>query len=341
MPNDPHVPSAEVKDATGAYVEGPGRDVTRTMEGDIVSELGHLSLLRVTGADATSFLQGQLTNDVVSAQDARYAAYCTAQGRALALFLVVRVENGFLLKLRHTLAATIANRLRMFVLRAKVEIEVADTLSLTGLYGPKAPALLAAAGLPLPAESEGATAVANTVVVVRRPGTHPRFEILAPRGDDAVRRLMGLARRVGYRAWVWLDIRSGLPDLVPTTSDLFVPQMLNVDALQGISFSKGCYPGQEIVARTHYLGKLKQRMYLARAASPAPLRPGVPLYAPNFPGQAAGHIVEAELAADGRTDLLAVIQIASAHLNTVQVDTPDGPYLQLESLPYPLPPPSG
>ncbi len=341
MPNDSHIPSAESKDATGAYVEGPGRDVARIAEGDIVAELHHLSLLRVTGVDAPSFLQGQLTNDVISTQGTCYAAYCTAQGRTLALFLVVRVENGFLLKLRHTLAATIANRLRMFVLRAKVEIEVADTLSLTGLYGPEAPTLLAAAGLPLPAESAGATAVANAVVVLRRPGAHPRFEILAPRGDDTVQRLMGLARQVGYRAWVWLDIHSGLPDLVPATSDLFVPQMLNIDALQGISFSKGCYPGQEIVARTHYLGKLKQRMYRARAASPAPLHPGVPLYAPNFLGQAAGHIVEAELAPDGRTDLLAVIQTASARLNAVQVDTPDGPRLQLESLPYPLPAPSG
>lgn len=337
MPNDLGTPKTE----SPAYIESPGRDVLRTADENVVATLGHVSLIRVSGPDAASFLQSQLTNDVNQPGRAPLAAYCSAQGRVLALFLVIPVEDGFLLKIQAALAPAVLSRLRMFVLRAKVELDLAHACMITGLNGPGADALLANAGLPVPGQPPGSVAAGNGITVVRRPGATPRFEIVAQNDAKEVRHLAGLARLVGHRTWVWLDIQNGLPEVTPETSDLFVPQMLNLDGLGGISFTKGCYPGQEIVARTHYLGRLKSRMYRARVASPAPLHPGIPLYAPNFPGQAAGHVVEAELGGDGRTDLLAVIQIAAAQLNAVHVDAAEGPRLQLASLPYPLPAPSG
>ncbi|MHB1586483.1 MAG: CAF17-like 4Fe-4S cluster assembly/insertion protein YgfZ [Acidiferrobacteraceae bacterium] len=337
MPND----LGTAKTESPAYIERPGRDVLRTVDENVVATLGHVSLIRVSGPDAASFLQSQLTNDVNQPGWAPLAAYCSAQGRVLALFLVIPAEDGFLLRVEAALAPAILARLRMFVLRAKVELNLSQAYMVVGLNGPGADALLAAAGLPVPGQPPGSVKAGNGITVVRRPGATSRFEIVAQNDATEMRHLAGLARAVGHRTWVWLDIQNGLPEVTPETSDLFVPQMLNLDALGGISFTKGCYPGQEIVARTHYLGRLKSRMYRARVASPAPLRPGIPLYAPNFPGQAAGHVVEAELGGDGRTDLLAVIQIAAAQLNAVHVDASEGPRLQLESLPYPLPAPSG
>ncbi|MHB1950308.1 MAG: CAF17-like 4Fe-4S cluster assembly/insertion protein YgfZ [Acidiferrobacteraceae bacterium] len=313
----------------------------RAPEENWVSALEHLSLIRVSGPDATSFLQGQLTNDVTARDGATLAAYCSAQGRVLALFLVIPAEDGFLLRVRTSLAPAMVARLRMFVLRAKVTLELSLNDAVTGISGAEAESLLVEAGLPVPEPRPGALATGHGVTVVRRPDATPRFEIIAAKDAAAVAHLMGRVPARDHRSWVWLDIKNGLPDVTPETSDLFVPQMLNLDGLEGISFTKGCYPGQEIVARTRYLGRLKSRMYRARAGSPAPLYPGIPLYAPNFPGQAAGHVIEAELGSDGRTDLLAVIQIAAVQNGVVHIDAPEGPRLQFEALPYPLPAPSG
>jgi folate-binding protein YgfZ len=170
-------------------------------------------------------------------------------------------------------------------------------------------------------------------MVIRLPGE--RYEILISRdGDQArVERLKHGADIVSPDYWRWLDIRAGVPMIAPPVQEQFVPQMINMDLIGGLSFSKGCYPGQEIVARTHFLGRLKQRMYLAHFAAGEP-RPGDKLYSAELGAQASGMVVNAAPAPAGGFDALAALQIASARSGAVHWKTPDGPELELLPLPY-------
>lgn len=301
--------------------------------------LDHLALLQVEGPDAGPFLHGQLTAEVTGLHQARLAAYCTAQGRALTLFLVVPVASGYLLRLPQALAPGIAKRLRMYVLRAKVDLAQKNGWTALGLLGTDASSRLGAAGIEPPALPDG-VAERDGLVVIARPGALPRFEIWGLEARIlALTHTLGLALS-GADVWQEAEILAGIPELAPQTSELFVPQMLNLDALGGISLTKGCYPGQEIVARTHYLGRLKQRLYRASVMTPAVPLPGAPLFAPNFPGQTVGQVIAAVVVGP-QIELLAVVQIESAAGGIVHLAAADGPLLQWASLPYPVPGPSG
>jgi hypothetical protein len=178
---------------------------------------------------------------------------------------------------------------------------------------------------------------AADVMVIRLPSD--RFEIVAPQ-DKAPRILEALATGAmmsDQEHWEWLDIRAGIPTILPTTQEAFVPQMVNLDLIGGVSFEKGCYPGQEIVARMHYRGTLKQRMYLANIAADERPQPGEKLYSPDFGEQACGTIVNAARSPEGGHDLLASIQISSATRGDLHWKAPDGPALKLLPLPYALP----
>ncbi|MGH8623004.1 MAG: YgfZ/GcvT domain-containing protein, partial [Burkholderiales bacterium] len=171
-------------------------------------------------------------------------------------------------------------------------------------------------------------------MVIELPGN--RYEIVAAR-EKAQPLLASLAsgvERVGADYWEWLDIRAGIPVILPATQEAFVPQMVNLDVIGGVSLSKGCYPGQEIVARMHYRGTLKQRMYLANVAESDSPQPGDKLYSPGLGEQACGTIVNAARSPEGGCDVLAVIQIASAEKGDVHWKAPGGPALKLLPLPY-------
>jgi hypothetical protein len=305
--------------------------------GDVVADLSHWSLIRAAGADTEGFLQGQLTNDVRQlGSGSQLSGYCTAQGRMLALLRVFKRDGNFYLQLPAALREAVLKRLRMFVLRAKVTLDsMDDELARIGVSGPgvEAPLRERLGQLPeLPDEGMSA----GTLTVLRLRGPHPRFEIVGPY-EDIERLWSELALTpVGAGAWAWLDIMAGVPTVLPATVEAFVPQMTNLELIGGVNFKKGCYPGQEIVARTHYLGRLKQRMYRAHVDSLQAPKAGDPLYAPNFGEQAAGTVVEAQPAPDGGHDLLAVVQIASADAGVLSLHTPDGPKLTLHSLPYTL-----
>jgi tRNA-modifying protein YgfZ len=144
------------------------------------------------------------------------------------------------------------------------------------------------------------------------------------------------AAEVPPETWRWLGIRAGVPMIGAATQDLFVPQTANWDVLDGVNFHKGCYTGQEIIARTQYLGRLKERMHLFHAESPPP-PPGARLYGAVFGDQACGTVVDAAPSPNGGTDLLAVVQL-SALDGPLRVGAPDGPVLAPRALPYALPP---
>ena len=297
----------------------------------LAAELQHLGLLSCTGDDARTFLQAQLTNGIedLAEGEARRAGWCSAKGRLLALFLVVPQQGGLLLQVSRDIAPAIAKRLSMFVLRAKAKVaDVSDAWVQYGLWGETAETRLGQLGLTVPQEELKATHAQGISVV--RVGAQ-RFLVLAPAAQRG--RFSSLALEQGEASWALQEIRSGLPQVVQATQEEFVPQMVNLERLGAVDFKKGCYPGQEIVARTQYRGVLKRRMTRARVFAPAAA--GDDLYADEFAGQASGKVVAAAAVPGGGSELLAVVQISALEGGQpIRLRAPDGPHLELLPLPY-------
>jgi folate-binding protein YgfZ len=219
------------------------------------ARLNRYGLLAVTGADARDFLHAQLTNDIANlpADRAALAGWCTAKGRLLASFLVIPSREGFLLQLARDLAPAVAKRLALFVLRSKVKI--ADESDAWAQYG------IWDAGL-----NVAGVAWNGDIVTVRV--DEGRFLRIGPVDK------LSLVPNKPEEAWTLQEIRAGRPLISAATQDQFVPQMVNFEALGAINFQKGCYPGQEIVARAQYRGQVKRRMVHVQAPAGTELKPG-------------------------------------------------------------------
>ncbi len=297
-------------------------------------------LLRFDGADAQSFLQGQLTNDVkaVSETHSQYSGYCTAKGRLLASLLLWQRDGTYTLMLPRELCEPVRKRLSMYILRAKVKAtDVSAEQDLFGVTGAGAALLLASIAGAAPAAMHDVVH-GNGVTIVKLPVD--RYLVAAPAAaawHEAA--LTAVTSPSAESLWAALDIEAGIPTVVAATQEQFVPQTVNFDLFGAVSFDKGCYPGQEIVARTHYLGKVKQRMVRARIASnvaPDLPRAGDKLYSPVFGEQACGMIVSVVSADAGNHEVLAVVQTSGLQDATTHWQSPAGPVLQLQALPYPV-----
>ncbi len=280
--------------------------------------LGSFGLLRAEGADARAFLHAQLTVDVeqLAADRARRAGWCSAKGRLLATVLLVPAGDGFLLQLSRDLAAPVAKRLAMFILRAKVKVsDVTESWPQYGIWGDDAGAGLEALGLRAPEDDLGVTQGNGRIAV--RIGAK-RFLVLG--GADVV-------ADAGEQDWTLEEIRSGRPTVTQATQDQLVPQMANFELIGGVDFRKGCYPGQEIVARAQYRGAVKRRLY--RLRSPVPLTPGQELFSDDLPGQASGTVMNAAAG-----EALAVLTIASIEAKAPIRAAAGGEALEVLPLPY-------
>ena len=305
-------------------------------------DLSHLGLIAVQGADAAPFLQGQFTNDIrnLTGSLSQISGYCSPKGRLLALLRVIRSADTIYLQLPVELLTDTLERLRHYVIRSKVTLEDrSDGPIRIGLAGTDAPQRLERLGLQVP-EQDNALAAAGEVTVLRLPSPVPRFQLIAD--YDRQTRLWDALGPVSNwgdpDTWSLHDIRAGIPTIYPATVDAFVPQMVNLQLIDGVSFNKGCYTGQEVVARLHYLAKPKRRMYLAKVECPIPPRPGDTLEsATSSSEQAAGRVVDAHPSGDGRYELLAVAEIEAAEgPGEVRLGTA-GPLLQLQPPPYGFP----
>ena len=310
-------------------------DLAAARSGSVFALLGHLGVLQFSGEDAESFLQGQLSCDVanVGLRSSTYGAYCSPKGRMLANFLLWRGEAGFFMALSRDIVAAVQKNISRFVLRSKVKISDASSdIVLVGAAGPRVDGALRDVFPDLPTEpNEVCRQPGMGAVMKLRDG---RF-VLATEGSSAPalrQRLAGSLKPVDARAWRWLDIRSGLPLVTAATQDQFVPQMANFELLGGVSFDKGCYTGQEIVARAQHLGKVKRRMFLANVAAAAAA--GDELYSEDLGDQASGMVVNSEASPDGGHDLLAVVQTASRDSSAVHLKSRGGPVLRFLPLPY-------
>jgi folate-binding protein YgfZ len=232
----------------------------------VVADLSQYGLIGLAGEDAQTFLHGQITNDLRNLNEnaAVFAGYLSAKGRMLANFLVMKRAGELLVMLPEALREPIQKRLSMFILRSKVKArDAGGEWVRLGVNGPAAEAALASAlGYALPEGLMGMAQGEQSFVL--RLGDQ-RFDVFV-QPDAAValwQALCGQCRPVGAPAWDWLMVQAGVPMVLPQTQDHFVPQMANMEILGGVSFNKGCYPGQEIVARSQYLGKVKRRLFLA------------------------------------------------------------------------------
>ena len=274
---------AMVESDTIMHFSDAKSELSATLNSNILCDLNHLGLLEINGADAVAFLQGQVTNDVtlLSGTNAHLSAYCNPKGRMLALFLAFSHHNNQLgdhlhLQFNRALLEPIMKRLKMYVMRSKVDIkDASEDIIKIGINGPQAASILTSSLAKITGITTNITKVISqdyalvtlknmTILKLPSISNHTRFQIFtdtetAPIIWDA---LKANCQRVGKPCWDWLEIQAGIPDIEPATQEQFVPQMLNLDLLNGINFKKGCYTGQEIVARTHYLGSVKRRTYL-------------------------------------------------------------------------------
>jgi tRNA-modifying protein YgfZ len=283
----------------------------------LVVALSDRAWIRCSGSDAQSFLHNQLTSDInhLAIGTWQHSAWCTAKGRMLVSFLVNKneqvgsstVQPAFHLQLAGELVPTIFKRLKMYVLRSKVSVECADDLVSIGLAADthRAGAILAAVSLPHPT-------IVGTCIdfpggwVSRITERLLQINVSVDSAASMFAALAQHARPAGLTAWHWLEIQAGLTIIRQATQEEFVPQMVNFDKIGGVSFQKGCYPGQEIVARTQYLGKVKRHLF--RVHSEGPLASGMPLHYSDADGaHSAGVIANAAVSPNGGFDALAVI----------------------------------
>ncbi len=306
-------------------------------------ELSPLGLIAVSGPEAEPFLQGQVTNDVtrLSAAVSQLGSHCNPKGRMLASFRAFKRDDVIYLQLPRTQVEAVTQRLRMYLLWATAIIEDASERFITiAIAGTCAPSLLASRLDAVPTQEHDGVTNHGELITIRIPGPTPRFQLLgpAPALEAIWKDLAATATVVNAEFWSLLDIRAGIPTIYRQTSDAFVPQMTNLHLLDGVSFKKGCYMGQEVVARMQYLGKLKRRMYLGQVSTDNQPAPGDTLHAASSRSErATGRVVDAHINGRGDYEFLVVVEIEAAERGEVRLGSPDGPLLSFRDPPYGFP----
>lgn len=291
--------------------------------------LPHLGLIRAEGEDAAKFLHGQLTQDfaLLGLSEARLAAFCSAKGRMLASFIgFKRSHTEILLVCSRDLLAPTLKRLSLFVLRAKVKLS--DATADYALYGLAGSAIESIAVQADGVWSKVDFGAANLVRLYPADGV-PRALWVAPAAEPAP-----AGPALPLEGWLWAEVRSGIATVTAPIVEAFVPQMLNYESVGGVNFKKGCYPGQEVVARSQFRGTLKRRAYLAHCD--APLQAGNEVFDLADVSQPCGTVAQAATAPGGGFDAIVSLQTSAATGPGLRLGAADGPALQLLPLPYPL-----
>ena len=329
-------------------------DTTFSFAGTV--HLRHWGVIRARGSDAVKFLQGQLTNDLttLTPSQVRPAGFCSAKGRLQASFLIWKAaDDELLLACSASVLAATLKRLSMFVMRAQCKLtDVSAELALWGVAGDAAEELMHNAGVGDDTEKvdvDGASLIRLPAVdgiarlIFASAVSAPRLaeSSVQPAGtptDAAPPAALAMLPVVSLDTWRWLEVRSGLSTIEAATVDQFVPQMLNYDIVGGVDFRKGCYPGQEIVARSQYRGTIKRRMFLFDVDVDVPAAPGQEVFHSEDPGQPAGQIVNAAPHPTGPgASVLVEVKLAMLDSGSLHLATPDGAMLRQSTLPYAVP----
>lgn len=334
---------AEFADNKLIHFGTPDLERSASDNGLVISDLSHFSLIKASGEDAVTFLQGQLTNNIeqVTNESSQLSGYCNQKGRLLATFRIFRHQEELYLLLPEELYEDTFKRLKMYIMRSKVTFDncSVDYVSI-GLSGPSASEKLQEQLKNIPVNTDDVTHV-NDLSIIKLSGTQPRYQITGP-VDQIITLWQNLdvnAAPVGQDVWNLLEIQAGIPTIYQPTVESFVPQMINYELINGVSFKKGCYTGQEIVARMHYLGKLKRRMYRIHIDTNEPVLPGTPLFSPDSSsGQGTGNIVMSVPASSNKgCEALAVIQMSEVENNNLRLSDKDGALISILEIPYEFP----
>ncbi|KMY85338.1 Folate-dependent protein for Fe/S cluster synthesis/repair in oxidative stress [Candidatus Paraburkholderia calva] len=301
--------------------------------------LTQFGVVDIKGEDAASFLHSQITNDVqhLDASTARLAGYCSPKGRLLGSFLMWRTSDAIRLLIARDVQAVVQKRLSMFVLHAKTKLsDATPDVAAVGFAGDvRKPLSGIFDALPdgVHVKVEGPH---GALIRVPDAAKRARFLWVGPKADiEAHLATLGEPlTRAPEAMWDWLDIHAGEPRITHATVEQFVPQMVNFDVLGAVNFKKGCYPGQEIIARSQYQGTIKRRTALAHGEAATH---GAELFHAADPGQPCGMVINAAPAQGGGVDCLVEIKLAALDNGSVHVGSADGPALTFLPLPYAFP----
>ncbi len=316
-----------------------GSPFQAVLNGGIFAPLTQFGFIDTTGDDAAAFLHTQLTNDVqhLDASTARLAGFCSPKGRLMASFLMWRAGDAVRLMIAADLQATVQKRLSMFVMRAKAKlVDATPSLTAVGFAGDVRHALSHLFDAMPDGVHVKVDGPLGSLIRVPDAAGRPRFLWVGPKAevDAHLAELEKKLTRANAEVWDWLDIHAGEPRITLPVSEQFVPQMVNFDVLGGVNFKKGCYPGQEVVARSQYRGTIKRRTSLAHVES---AKPGDELFHSDDLGQPCGLVVNVAAAPEGGVDALVEIKLVALENGSVHVGAADGPALQFSALPYALP----
>ena len=306
--------------------------------GNSICDLSHFSTLVIAGDDAQPFMQGQFTNDVnqVDAISSQLNAFCNTKGRMIANFRLFEYNNNYFLTLKSDLVDLSIVHLQKYILRAQVVIQdVSEQLIHLGVSGSKATELLSDF-IENINETVDSVSHNDDYVAIRIAGSLPRYEVFCSceKAKDLWLKITQQAEVINSSSWDYLNIQAGIPTIDASTSEEFVPQMANMELINGVSFTKGCFTGQEIVARMHYLGKLKKRCYKVHIDTEDKPAAGDKLFAENArAGQNTGSIIQAGKNPESGYDALAVIQIADTE-SSLFLNDAEGPKVTVKELPY-------
>lgn len=304
-----------------------------------LTAIGAKGVISVTGRDAKKFLQGQLTCnlDDVDEQHTVLGALCSYQGKTITNFRVLLDQDTCYLIMHASLIETVMNYLKKYIAFSKAEMsDVSDQFVLIGCWGEQIEQILQSElGLSHFAVNEVRPSKLGLAVHIT--DTEPCFEFMSSLADGQKLwgKISGQCEKVPSRQWMLTNIRNGFAEISAATSEQFIPQMLNLDLIGAISFKKGCYTGQEIIARSHYLGKQKRRMFRLRSPSGVSVKPGMEIFVGGTP-QPAGKVINAAVCEDGGYEILAILKVQSRN-DLLHLEQPNTEKLSLLSLPYAIP----
>jgi hypothetical protein len=294
---------------------GNGASAYLSPKDNVFSPINWLGIARISGSDAADFLQAQLTGDIsdIRPEISRISGYCNPKGRLLAVFRVLREGDDFLLLSDSDILPDIVQRLQMYVLRMKVHLDLETARVAIGLVGPEAGHIAAEL-------SGNPSGMANGVVCTQGLCSIPVGEkekgyLILAQPEQLIESWFVIrtgAQLAGSDQWSLFEMRSGIPRITPATQESFIPQSVNLDLIGGVSFSKGCYPGQEIVARVRYLGRLKHRMARAIVPHGKLPSPGDSIFLDAATTQRAGTVINAVSLPNESAELLATVPLASS-----------------------------
>lgn len=277
-----------------------------------LADLSGEGLIAVEGVDARGFLQGQLSTDLdaLNPDTSQLSSWSNAKGRVVSVLRILQHDDRIMLLLPRSLLTPVMKRLSMYVLRAKAKLsDISDELVHIGLAGNEAERLLAAAQLSAP-QSPNIAATHNDIRIVRLHGTTPRFMLIGPAESLAPvwgKLVTAGAAPVTEDHWAWQKILALEPTIYPETSEHFVAQMIGLEELGAINFKKGCYIGQEVIARAHFRGAVKRHMLRAHCDTPEKIAPGTAIHSIEH-AQPVAEVVDARPGSGGGQDMLIVVQ---------------------------------